>query len=418
MGFLMVRVARDKKAALISVGVTAFLAAIKFLAGTLSGSIALVADAVHSLTDVISSIGVVVGLKISDREPTKTFPYGFYRAENIVSLFLAFAIIYAGYEIVLTSVEKFTVVSALVNVPYAIMAALLSLLFTLLLSRYKLKVGRAENSPSLIADGEHTRADTYASTAVLAGILGNYAGFYFLDPASGIIVSLFVFKAGYGILKDSIKVLLDASIDYESLNRIREITSETHGVGRIQSLAARSSGKFIFIELEIGTKLKDLEQAHQLSDRIEMRIKSEIKNVDRVLIHIEPEDRGILRYAVPCTENNGLMSKVSGHFGEAEYFCIFDMQRDDNDFIDMRFLKNPFATLEKRKGLKAAELLVANDIDKLITKESILQKSPFYVLDDAYVASEETDLDTIGAVIEAIIVGMRGNGLEPARERG
>ncbi|MCK4458542.1 MAG: cation transporter, partial [Methanosarcinales archaeon] len=207
----MVRVARDKKAALISIGVTAFLAAIKFLAGTLSGSIALVADAVHSLTDVISSIGVVIGLKISDRKPTETFPYGFYRAENIVSLFLALAIIYAGYEIVLTSVEKFATVKVLTNVPYAIMVALVSLLFTLLLSSYKLKVGREENSPSLIADGEHTRADTYASAAVLVGILGNYIGFYSLDPASGILVSLFIFRAGYGILKDSIKVLLDAS---------------------------------------------------------------------------------------------------------------------------------------------------------------------------------------------------------------
>ena len=412
----MVRVARDKKAALISIGVTAFLAAIKFLAGTLSGSIALVADAVHSLTDVISSIGVVIGLKISDRTPTETFPYGFYRAENIVSLFLALAIIYAGYEIVLTSVEKFATVKVLTNVPYAIMVALVSLLFTLLLSRYKLKVGREENSPSLIADGEHTRADTYASAAVLVGILGNYIGFYSLDPASGILVSLFIFRAGYGILKDSIKVLLDASIDYESLNRIREITSETHGVGEIQSLTARSSGKFIFIELEIGTKLRDLEMAHQLSDKIEMRIKSEIKNVDRVLIHIEPEERGITRYAVPCTENNGTISRVSGHFGGAEYFCIFDMQREDNEITDMRFLKNPFATLEKRKGLKAAEILVANDIDKLITKESISQKSPFYVLDDAYVGSEETDLDTIGEIIEEIIEDMREDGSETARD--
>ena len=102
----MVHVARDKKAALISIAVTAFLAAIKFLAGTLSGSIALVADAIHSLTDVISSIGVLIGLKISDRKPTEMFPYGFYRAENIVSLFLALAIIYTGYEIILTSVRS------------------------------------------------------------------------------------------------------------------------------------------------------------------------------------------------------------------------------------------------------------------------------------------------------------------------
>jgi len=113
---------------------------------------------------------------------------------------------------------------------------------------------------------------------------------------------------------------LDVSIDYESHNRIREVASEMYGVRKIHSLKARSSGKFIFIELEIETNLRDLERAHQLSDKIEGEIKSEIKNVDRVIIHMEPEEKEFIRYAVPCTENNGLRSKVSEHFGEAEYF--------------------------------------------------------------------------------------------------
>ena len=407
----MVHVARDKRATLISIGVTAFLAIIKYVAGVLSGSIALVADAIHSLTDVISSIAVFIGLKISDRKPTEEFPYGFYKAENIVSLFLALAIFYAGYEIVLTSVGEFAEAEDLKNIPFAIAAALTSLILALLLSSYKLKVGREENSPSLIADGKHTRADTYASAAVLAGILGNYAGIHFLDPAAGILVSVFIFRSGYEILKGSIKVLLDASIDYESLNRMRELTSETHGVRKICALNARGSGKFIFIEMGIETNLRDLKKAHQLSDKIENRIKSEIKNVDRVLIHIEPEEREFVRYAVPCTENNGAGSAVSWHFGEAEYFCIFDMRTRDGELTDMRFLKNPFATLEKRKGLRVAELLVAGGVDKLITKESIAQKSAFYVLDDAYVDSEETDFDTVGEIIE----GMKTDG-ENARE--
>ena len=407
----MVHVARDKRATLISIGVTAFLAIIKYVAGVLSGSIALVADAIHSLTDVISSIAVFIGLKISDRKPTEEFPYGFYKAENIVSLFLALAIFYAGYEIVLTSVREFAEAGDLSDVPFAIAAALTSLILTLLLSSYKLKVGREENSPSVIADGKHTRADTYASAAVLAGILGNYAGIHFLDPAAGILVSVFIFRSGYEIMKDSIKVLLDASIDYESLNRIRELTSETRGVRKICALNARGSGKFILIEMEIETNLRDLKKAHQLSDKIENRIKSEIKNVDRVLIHIEPEEREFIRYAVPCTENNGVGSAVSWHFGEAEYFCIFDMRTRDGELTDMRFLKNPFATLEKRKGLRVAELLVTDGVDKLITKESIAQKSAFYVLDDAYVDSEETDFDTVGEIIKGVMVDV-----ENARE--
>ena len=395
----MVHLDRDKKAALVSIVVTAFLVVIKYTIGILSGSIALIADAVHSFTDVISSIGVFIGLKISSRKPTETFPYGFYKAENIVSLFLALAIFYAGYEIVLTSVEKFEA-GALTNVPAAISVALASLVLTLLLSSYKLKVGREMNSPSLIADGKHTRADVYASAVVLLGIVGNYLGFYSLDQMAGILIAVFIFKSGYEILKDSIKVLLDASIDYESLHRIREIASEVHGVRKIHSLKARSSGKFIFVELEIETNLRDLERAHQLSDKIEEKIKSERKDVDKVIIHIEPEEKEFIRYAVPCTENNGMRSKVSMHFGGAEYFCIFDIKTEDRELTDMRFIKNPFIALEKRKGLKAAELLVASKIDKLVTKESIAKKSPFYVLEDAYVESDVTDADTIGEVID------------------
>jgi cation diffusion facilitator family transporter len=397
----MVHLKQDKRAALVSIAVTAFLVVIKYTAGVLSGSIALIADAIHSLTDVISSIGVFIGLEISDRKPTDTFPYGFYKAENIVSLFLSLAIIYAGYEIVLTSIKTSGEV-ILTNITFALAVVLVSVLSSLLLGNYKLKVGREENSPSLIADGEHSRTDAMSSTVVFAGVLGNYLGLYFLDPAVGILVALFIFTAGYEILKCSIKVLLDASIDYESLHRIREIASEIHGVRKIRTLKARSSGKFIFIEMEIGTDMRDLERAHQLSNRIEERIKSEIKNVDRVLIHIEPEETESTRYAVPCTDNHGLRSRVSEHFGEAEYFCIFSIRREDNDLADMMFLKNPFATLEKRKGLKAAELLVKNRIDKLITKESIAQKSAFYVLDDAYVESGETDASTIGEIVESI----------------
>ncbi|MBK5191465.1 MAG: cation diffusion facilitator family transporter, partial [Methanosarcinales archaeon] len=346
----MIRLERDKKAALVSIGVSTFLAVVKYLIGILSGSIALIADAIHSLTDVISSIGVFIGLKISSREPTKEFPYGFYKTENIASLFLALAIFYAGYEIILTSIEKFEA-AIITNILPAISVALLSVVIAFLLSRYKLKVGRELNSPSLIADGQHTRSDALSSVAVFLGLVGYYFGFSSLDAIAGILVSVLIFRAGYEILKDSVKVLLDASIGNEELNRIREVISEIYGVREIHYAKARSSGKFMFIELDIHTNLKDLERAHQLSDKIEERIKTEIKNVDRVIVHMEPEEKEFVRYAVPCTENNGMRSKVSGHFGVSQYFCVFDIRVGDNEPTCTRFIKNPYLELDKRRGL-------------------------------------------------------------------
>ena len=161
----------------MSIGVSTFLAVVKYLIGILSGSIALIADAIHSLTDVISSIGVLIGLRISSREPTKEFPFGFYKAENIASLFLALAIFYAGYEIVLTSVEKFEA-AIVTNLLPAISVAVVSIVIAFLLSTYKLKVGRELDSPSLIADGQHivircliVRSGIIRATGLLLGVL-------------------------------------------------------------------------------------------------------------------------------------------------------------------------------------------------------------------------------------------------------
>ena len=244
----MIPLERDKKAALISIVVSFCLAVVKYGIGILSGSVALLADAIHSFTDVISSIGVFIGLKISSRPPTKEFPYGFYKIENIASLFLALAIFYAGYEIILTSIEKFGT-AIVTNLGPAILVALLSVVTALLLSSYKLTVGRAINSPSLIADGQHTRSDALSSIAVLLGLVGYSFGFSSLDSIAGIVVSVLIFRAGYEIFKDAVRVLLDASIDYDGLNRIRGIVASNCCIRKINSLKARSSGKFIFIEL-------------------------------------------------------------------------------------------------------------------------------------------------------------------------
>lgn len=131
-------IARDKAAALISITVTIFLVVLKYSIGVLSGSIALVADSIHALTDVLSSVAVLLGLMIASRKPTKSFPYGFYKAENVASLLLALAIWYAGYEIVRTSLGQVGGV-LLSHLPAAIATALVSVLVTFLLSRYKLK---------------------------------------------------------------------------------------------------------------------------------------------------------------------------------------------------------------------------------------------------------------------------------------
>jgi predicted Fe-Mo cluster-binding NifX family protein len=200
---------------------------------------------------------------------------------------------------------------------------------------------------------------------------------------------------------------LDASIGLEELEKIREVVLAVPGVQRLHALKARSSGKFLFIELTIRTHLKDLKAAHHLSEKIEAEIKASLEHVDRVVVQLEPEAKDILRYAVPCTTREGVNAQVSAHFGEAEYFCLFDLRTADYEVLDLRFITNPFRHLEKGKGLRAAELLVDQKIDKIFTREPLAQKSPSYVLRNAYVDFDVTAAETVGAIITQLSTGDR-----------
>jgi cation diffusion facilitator family transporter len=388
-----------KRVSLISTFTLFLLAILKYSVGLLSGSVALMADAIHHFTDTMASLAVYLGLRISEKEPTEEFPYGFYKIENIISLFLSLLIFLAAYEIVKESLSGFGE-RPLENLSMAISVTLLSIVAVGVLSRYKIKVGKATGSPSLIADGRHTQADVYSSLAVLLGLMGFYAGISFADQAAGILVSAFIIRAGYEILVDSLKVLLDASLSYDVLDSIKGIARGFSGVQDVKSVKARSSGKFVFVEMELETRLRDLKKAHEMSLRIEEEIKKRVKNVDRVLIKVLPIKKEFIRFAVPLEENQDINSKISKHFGKAPYFCIFDLRAGKLE--NMKFLQNPYTRMGKKKGMETAKFLVKEGIDVLAVKETLEGKGPAYVLEDSYVEIRPMECETLKEAVETL----------------
>jgi cation diffusion facilitator family transporter len=371
---------RSEKAAFLSIILNTSLTLIKYILASLSGSVALMADAIHSLTDVISSASVLMGIKLSKRR-SKTFPYGLYKVENLVSLAMSLLIFLAGYEIFR---ETFTHHAPLVveRIPWAIGGVILAILATYLFSRYEMRIGRQINSPSIIADAEHVKTDMLSSLIILIGLVGGLFQIPLLDKGAALVILIFIARTGYRILVDSIRVLLDASLDFETMDQVKTIILTDPRVEKIRGLWGRNSGRYKFIEADLMLNVKDLQKAHVITDKIAERIREKIPHVDHVLIHYEPIRKETITFAVPLADDK---ETISEHFGEAPYFSIITLQTKNGAIVKQEFLNNPYLREEEGKGIRVSEWLLQKGVDKIFTKKSFEGKGPFYVFSNARV---------------------------------
>ncbi len=344
---------QTQKVEIISIIVTLFLFAFKFVTYKFTGSIAIFADAIHSFSDSFTSILVLIGITFSRRK-TKTFPFGLYKLENLISLFVAFAIFYTGYEIVKESL--FSGNHIVENRLAAALVAAVSAVVSFLLAEYKLRVGKKYNSPSLIADGHHSKSDALSSVVVFAGILAN------IDKYAAVVVALFIFKSAFEPLIDSLKVLLDASVEPDILMQVREILSQDPRVKKIKKLIGRNSGRYRFIEVVIEINVRDLKSAHRISEELESKIREEIPNVDEVLIHYEPAESDELIIAVPLKDDETLSSQL----GSADFFMLVKIHQ--NEIVEKKIVRNPYTNLQKGRGRAIGEFLAREGATHIILK--------------------------------------------------
>jgi len=390
------RMEKGQKVALAAIGVNVVLFGLKCIFAAVSSSIALKAEAFHSLSDVIASVTVFAGLVIAKRE-SRSFPYGLYKVENLVSVVVALAIFYAGYEITAEAIKGDA--AELQNLGITIASVVFAMAITYGFSRYEARVGAEIESPSLIADAKHMWVDMLANAVVLIGLLSSLAGFN-LDRIAAFIIVFFIAWAGGKILVDGIRVLLDASLDYQTLSLAEKLILDEPQVVEIQNLMGRNSGRYKFIEASIVLKTHDLDKANFIAHRIEANIKGQIKNVDRVTIHFEPTHKEFFVYALPLKGFN--QTQISAHFGEAPYFALIKIRVKDKKAIEQKITENPFTKVEHGKGILVAEFLNKHSIDVVITKESFEGKGPFYVFSNAAVENLQSERETIEEALAEI----------------
>jgi len=367
---------QNEKIGAYSIAINLLLVGIKGSLSLLSGSVALFADAIHSVTDVVSSATVLTGIKVSKRK-SKRFPYGLYKVENFVSLLSSIFIFVAGYEIARNALLK-TQPLKIEYLPYTIAGVVLTVAITFAFSRYELRHGKEIGSPSLIADAEHIRADMLSSAVILVGLIGGWFGLG-LDRVAALIVVLLVFKAGIVIFIDALRVLLDASIDFETMDRVKTIILKDPRVISINALWGRNSGPFKFIEADIVMKAKNLSKAYSVTRRIEGEIKEQVSNVDHILIHYEPQKRETSTLAIPLEKDK---QTISEHFGEAQYFYLPTVRERDGVILSEAYHRNPFVGEEKGKGIKVSEWLLEKQVDTVFSPKGFKGKGPGYVFSD------------------------------------
>jgi len=359
---------QGRKTTIIAALITIFFAMAKAIVGFLSGSIVLIADAVHSLADSFSAFFVWLGLKIAQKKPTDKFPYGFYKAENVTALLISFLILFAGYEIIKESINRFSGEYQLSIPLIAMGVALLDAIIMFFIGAYEVKVGKKINSQSLIADGRESKMHLFSSSMVLVGLLSAWFKIPYLEGVMGILISLFVFKVGIDSAKDSIFALMDVSPSREIERKAKKILENISGVRGFENLKLRKSGPFIFgeVQIKIG-KTINVKRAYEVSESVEKEIKKKIKPIDSFSVTVLPYQTQKQKICIPIDEDKELDSNVSMHFGRANKFIFIEI---DNNKIKSFYTKNnPYKEKEIRAGLNTALFIMQEKIDTIITKE-------------------------------------------------
>ena len=375
-----------------SIAVNIFLSLLNLAIAAASGSLAVAAEMVHNLVDLVASVAVLAGVKISERE-SRAFPYGLYKVENVVAVGVAILIFVSGYEIAKEAI--FADPEATTVNGWMLAGVALSAVIPLAFSVYEMRVGRKLNSPSLMADAQEYRVHVFSSGVVFLALVSQMIG-YPVDRYAALVIVVLIAKTGWELLADGMRVLLDASLDAETLEQVRTVVDAEPTVTEIRSLVGRNAGRYRFLEVDVALRVDDLERAHTISQRLERTIRDQVPHVERVLIHYEPQMRTQLRYAVPLADTLGTASE---HFGESPYFALVTVRLADGQIEHQEVLANPHQATEKAKGIRVAEWLVGLKADVALLREDVQGKGPAYVFADAGVETRLTQAATLAEAI-------------------
>ena len=294
---------RNKTASRVTViglAVNLVLVAIKYAAGFMGASGAMIADATHSLSDMITDVALLCGFFFVGKPADRHHRYGHGKIETLVAAFCGGVLFIAATGILASALLRIyqSIAAGLHPEPpggVALIAALVSIVLKEWLYRYTAATGKRLNSPALIANAWHHRSDAFSSIGTAIGVGGAILGgrnFAILDPIAAALVSIFIFKAAWSITTDSLQELIEASIGEEGERVIRDIIASQPGVLGWHAVRSRRIGYYIAVEAHVLVDRRlGIVEAHDIATGLERRLRNEFGRQTHINIHVEPEER-------------------------------------------------------------------------------------------------------------------------------
>ncbi|MDH3357644.1 MAG: cation diffusion facilitator family transporter [Desulfobacteraceae bacterium] len=282
-----------RKVTLVGVLVNTFLILLKLVAGIFGSSQALIADAVHSFSDLFTDAVVLIGLKISNKPPDKTHHFGHARMETLASTIVGMALIgtalYIGIDASLTIYHH----TEYHPTTLALFGAGVSIILKEVLYRYTIRTGRRIKSQLIVANAWHHRSDALSSVAVFIGVAGTQINpsWHILDAFAALLVSFFIVKVGLEILRDALREFTDTAPNPEIIGKIQQCALSVNGVVDTHDVRVRTSGGFYQMEIHIVVdgQMTVLE-GHKIAKTVEGCLVEDVGNFSSITIHVDPEN--------------------------------------------------------------------------------------------------------------------------------
>lgn len=375
----------------IAAGLETILAGSKVFIGLFSGSVVLISDAVHSVSDLFTIFASWLGLKLAQKEPDEKFPYGYYKAENLTTVIISGLIFYAFSQMAVRGFLRLTSLST-ISIPYlALGVSLIDALVLYFFGQYEVKVGREINSQSLIALGKENRTHLLTSSAVFLGTLATVNGIPYVEGIVTLLISGLILKIGFEAAKEGVLGLMDVSPGEGLREKVITVVEKIPGVEEAFDLKLRKSGPFVFGQIKAGIKREvEVERAHDIADRIENKIKENFSEIDSFVVHIEPYVDEYSHLVLPIKKNEGLDSPLANRFGRAPYFLFVNLEEEK--IVGNYIIENPYQKEEVRVGLAVVKLINKQRANIVITKE--VGEISFHALRDYLIDIYSTEAKT------------------------
>ena len=282
------------KVSFITIVQNILLSVFKLFAGIFAHSNAMISDAIHSASDVFSTIIVIIGVKLASKESDKEHPYGHERLECVAAIVLSIVLLYTGIKIGSQAVKD------IIGGNYqnlqkpgmlALVAAVVSIVTKEIMYWYTRHYAKKIDSSALMADAWHHRSDALSSVGALVGIGGAMMGFPVMDSIASIVIFVFIAKAAYDIFKDAMDKMVDHSCDDETEKAMRDFVLAQNEVLSVDLLHTRIFGNKIYVDVEIGVNGSyTLRQAHEIAEEVHEGIEKNFPKVKHVMVHVNPAD--------------------------------------------------------------------------------------------------------------------------------